>query len=102
MKFYQLMMATIHGLYKERYAYRENMTDVIIQHLITEEKGMRLIFASFTRVWMNCYQLIKQVLCCNNTYQVQKVGLICLFTFNPTTYFYRETFQGNKLKWRDP
>lgn len=35
----ELIFSTIHSLYKDRYAYRENMSDVIIQHLITEEKG---------------------------------------------------------------
>ena len=37
---YELTFSTVHSLYKERYAFRENMTDVIIQHLITEEKGI--------------------------------------------------------------
>ena len=29
---------TVHALYGNRYAYRENMTDVIVQHLLTEDK----------------------------------------------------------------
>ena len=40
--FYQLIFSTVHGLYKDRYAYRDSMTDVIVQHLITEKKGARL------------------------------------------------------------
>ena len=33
-----LKFLTVHGLYKDRYAYREHMTDVIVQHLLTEQK----------------------------------------------------------------
>jgi len=41
---------TIHGLYQDRYAYRELMTDVIIQHLVTE-----------TRVKIRCRDYIKKI-----------------------------------------
>lgn len=40
----------VHGLYQERYAYRELMTDVIIQHLVTE-----------TRVKIRCRDYIKKI-----------------------------------------
>ena len=41
---YQLIFSTVHGLYKDRYAFRDNMTDVIIQHLITDQKGTVYIY----------------------------------------------------------
>ncbi|KAL4669764.1 hypothetical protein H8959_008318, partial [Pygathrix nigripes] len=39
--FYQLIFSTVHGLYKDRYAYRNSMTDVIVQHLILAESLSR-------------------------------------------------------------
>ena len=35
---HQMVVTKVHGLYKDRYAYRDNMTDIIVQHLVTEQK----------------------------------------------------------------
>lgn len=40
-----LTFATVHGLYADRYAYREQMTDVVVQHLITDDKVRGHCFA---------------------------------------------------------
>ncbi|KAK6014011.1 WD domain, G-beta repeat protein, partial [Ostertagia ostertagi] len=47
---YNLMFSTIHGLHKERYAFRDNMTDVVVQHLIHH---------TMTRI--RCHDLVKKV-----------------------------------------
>ncbi|KAJ3016424.1 hypothetical protein HKX48_004032 [Thoreauomyces humboldtii] len=36
---YQIVFNTVHGLYHDRYAFRENMTDVVIQHLSSNQRA---------------------------------------------------------------
>ncbi|KAL2917328.1 hypothetical protein HK105_202992 [Polyrhizophydium stewartii] len=36
---HQIVFNTVHGLYVDRYAFRQNMTDVVIQHLITDQRA---------------------------------------------------------------
>jgi intraflagellar transport protein 122 len=38
LKAHQVMFPMVHGLYKDRYAYRDQLTDVIIQHLVTDSR----------------------------------------------------------------
>ncbi|KAF4680411.1 hypothetical protein FOZ63_000542, partial [Perkinsus olseni] len=35
---HHITFSTVHGLYKDRYAYRDNMTDVVLHHLASDEK----------------------------------------------------------------
>ena len=36
---YDVKFGVVHGIHKDRYAYRDNMTDVIVHHLTTDQKG---------------------------------------------------------------
>lgn len=67
--FYQLVFNMVHGLYRERYAYRENMTDVIIQHLITEQK-----------VRIKCRDLIKKIAIYTDRLAVSCLGKLTKLT----------------------
>ncbi len=66
--YYQLIFSTVHGLYKERYAFRENMTDVIIQHLLTDEK-----------VRIKCRDLVKKIAIYKHRLAVQLAERIVVY-----------------------
>ncbi|XP_074406358.1 intraflagellar transport protein 122 homolog isoform X1 [Zonotrichia albicollis] len=79
--FYQLIFSTVHGLYKDRYAYRDNMTDVIVQHLITEQK-----------VRIKGRELVKKIAIYKNRLAIQmpeKILIYELYTDDSADMYYR-------------
>ncbi|WIA11467.1 hypothetical protein OEZ85_011583 [Tetradesmus obliquus] len=64
----QLMFSTVHGLYGDRYVYRDQMTDVIIQHLITEQK-----------VRIKCRDYVKKVAVYKDRVAVQLPSRVVLY-----------------------
>ncbi|XP_040577415.1 intraflagellar transport protein 122 homolog [Lepeophtheirus salmonis] len=71
--YYQLIFSTVHGLYRERYAFRENMTDVIIQHLLTDQK-----------VRIKCRDLVKKIAIYKNRLAVQLAEKIVIYELYST------------------
>ncbi|NXT85018.1 IF122 protein, partial [Zapornia atra] len=79
--FYQLIFSTVHGLYKDRYAYRDSMTDVIVQHLITEQK-----------VRIKGRELVKKIAIYKNRLAIQmpeKILIYELYSDDPSDMYYR-------------
>ncbi|XP_054464764.1 intraflagellar transport protein 122 homolog [Anoplopoma fimbria] len=78
---YQLLFSTVHGLYKDRYAYRDSMTDVIVQHLITEQK-----------VRIKCRELVKKIAIYRNRLAIQlpeKILIYELYSDDSSDMHYR-------------
>ena len=78
---YDLDFLVVHGLYNERYAYRDLMTDVIIQHLVTE-----------TRVKIRCRDHIKRISIYKDRLAVQLSEKLIVYTVNnedPTDMKYK-------------
>ncbi|KRX19215.1 Intraflagellar transport protein -like protein [Trichinella nelsoni] len=65
---YQLRLGTVHGLYDDRYAYRDNITDVVVQHLTDGSK-----------VRVNCQDLVKKVAVYKDKIAVQLSNRICIY-----------------------
>ncbi|XP_022096034.1 intraflagellar transport protein 122 homolog isoform X1 [Acanthaster planci] len=86
--FYQLVFSTVHGLYRDRYAYRENMTDVIIQHLITDQK-----------VRIKCRDIVKKIAIYKHRLAVQlsdKIVVYELYSDDASDMHYRVKEKVNK------
>lgn len=71
--YYNLAFSTVHALYRERYAYRENMCDVIIQHLVSGEK-----------VRIKCRDLVHKVAIYRHKLAVQLPERVVLYELSST------------------
>ena len=89
---YDVDFLTVHGMYNERYAYRDLMTDVIIQHLVTE-----------TRVKIRCRDYIKRIAIYKDRLAVQLPEKLIIYTVNnedPTDMKYKAYRKiSKKLEW---
>lgn len=62
----------VHALYKDRYAYRENLTEIIVQHLITDKK-----------VRIKCKDLVRGIAIYKNKLAVQLTDRVNIYQSNP-------------------
>lgn len=68
---YNIAFTTVHALYRERYAFRENMCDVIIQHLVSGQK-----------VRIKCRDLVHKIAIYRNRLAVQLPERVVLYELN--------------------
>lgn len=66
--FYSLAFSTVHALYRERYAFRENLCDLIIQNLVSGQK-----------VRIKCRDLIHKIAIYKNRLAVQLPERVVLY-----------------------
>ncbi|XP_017129587.1 intraflagellar transport protein 122 homolog [Drosophila elegans] len=84
---FNIASSTVHALYRERYAFRENMCDVIIQHLISGQK-----------VRIKCRDLVQKIAIYRNRLAVQLPERVVLYELSsgedqPMHYKVREKIQ---------
>ena len=65
----QVVFPMVHGLYKDRYAYRDQLTDVIIQHLVTD-----------VRVRIRCRDYVKKIALYKERLAVQLTDKVILYS----------------------
>ena len=64
----QMNFDAVHALYKDRYAYRENLTEVVVQHLVTDRK-----------VRIKCRDLVQRLSLYKNKLAVQLSDKVCMY-----------------------
>ncbi|CAF0925903.1 unnamed protein product [Didymodactylos carnosus] len=65
---YDIKFGVVHGIHKDRYAYRDNMTDVIVHHLTTDQK-----------VKVKCRELVRKIAVYKTILAIQTLDKILLY-----------------------
>lgn len=73
---HQITFHIVHGLYKDRYVYRDLLTDLVVQHLITDQK-----------VRLKCKELVKKVSIYKDRLAVQLLDKILIYTVSQQEVF---------------
>lgn len=68
----QIKFQVVHTLYMDRYAYRENLTEVVVHHLLSDRK-----------VRIKCRDYIQRLSLYKNKLAVQLSDKICIYESNP-------------------
>ncbi|CAF1166921.1 unnamed protein product [Rotaria sordida] len=85
---YDVKFGVVHGIHKDRYAYRDNMTDVIVHHLATDQK-----------VKVKCRELVRKIATYKTTLAIQTLDKILIYEAPgdvPHDMKYKTTFKINK------
>jgi len=68
----QMKFDVVHTLYKDRYAFRENLTEVVVHHLISDRK-----------VRIKCRDYVQRLSLYKNKLAVQLSDKVCIYESNP-------------------
>ncbi len=71
----QMSFDAIHALNRERYAYRDNLTEIIVQHLVSDRK-----------VRIKCKDLVNRLALYKNKLAVQLTDRVCIYESNSEDY----------------
>ncbi|CAH8612583.1 unnamed protein product [Dicrocoelium dendriticum] len=77
----QLSLNAVHSVYRDRYAYRESLTDVVVQHLVTQQKAR-----------IKCRDYVRNISVYKNRLAIQLPDKILIYepsTDQPTDMHYR-------------
>lgn len=64
----QMSFTAVHSLFRDRYAYRENLTEIIVHHLVSDRK-----------VRIKCKDLVQRLALYKNKLAVQLTDRICIY-----------------------
>lgn len=70
--FRSLVVEPVHAMYKDRYAFRDNLTDILVHHLVSDKK-----------VRIKCKEMVYRLSLFKNKLAVQFADKIWIYESNP-------------------